>query len=254
MARAYNIPNKKTTPKFIEEAKQLNIELDSYEKVNYINAHTAVIITCKLHGDYESIPHDYLRRKARCNKCKLMNQAINQTKTQEQFILDAVKINESNGNKDSFEQVIYMGSNEKIIVTCNLHGNYFISANDYLGGHRCSKCARTVSQKEQKWIDSFENHNIVQQKVLNINGKQLKVDGYDPVSNTVYEFYGDFWHGNPQIYNSNAYNKANGKTYGELYLKTKEKENIIKEAGFNLITIWEHDFILNSKESDQLNE
>jgi hypothetical protein len=32
------------------------------------------------------------------------------------------------------------------------------------------------------------------------------------------------------------------KTFGELYLKTMEKERLIKESGYNLITIWEDDW------------
>lgn len=36
------------------------------------------------------------------------------------------------------------------------------------------------------------------------------------------------------------------KTYGELYQKTLDKEITLKEAGYNVMSIWESDF-LNGK-------
>ena len=42
--------------------------------------------------------------------------------------------------------------------------------------------------------------------MLGVVDRQVKidgyiVDGYDSKTNTIYEFNGDFWHGNPNIYN-----------------------------------------------------
>lgn len=57
-----------------------------------------------------------------------------------------------------------------------------------------------------------------------------------------YEFDGDFWHGNPAIYDSNDINPRNKKSFGELYTKTVEKHNLLKKAGYTVISIWESDF------------
>jgi hypothetical protein len=75
------------------------------------------------------------------------------------------------------------------------------------------------------------------------NNKTIKFDGYDSKTNTVYEFLGNFWHGNPEIYNQDDVNPVNKKKFGDLYKNTIERENNIKNAGYNLITIWEKDFI-----------
>lgn len=40
-----------------------------YEKTNYINNHTPVIITCPIHGDFEQLPCAHLQGKG-CPKCK----------------------------------------------------------------------------------------------------------------------------------------------------------------------------------------
>lgn len=70
----------------------------------------------------------------------------------------------------------------------------------------------------------------------------IRADGYDPATNTVYEYYGDFWHGNPKIYKAMDINNHNNKSFGFLYDKTIEKENMILRSGFKLITVWESDF------------
>ena len=69
----------------------------------------------------------------------------------------------------------------------------------------------------------------------------FKSDGYCVETNTIYEFHGDYWHGNPKIYNKEDKTYFN-KTFGELYEKTIKKEEIIRGLGYNLVVMWEMDF------------
>ena len=69
-----------------------------------------------------------------------------------------------------------------------------------------------------------------------------KVDGFCKETNTVYEFHGDYWHGNPKKYKPEDINQINYKTFGELYQKTVERDNKIRELGYNLVTIWEQEW------------
>ena len=69
------------------------------------------------------------------------------------------------------------------------------------------------------------------------------VDGFDPITNTVYEFYGDYWHGNPnKKYNSDI-NMKSKTLFSELYQNTINRERYLISKGFNIISIWEDDFI-----------
>lgn len=68
------------------------------------------------------------------------------------------------------------------------------------------------------------------------------VDGYCESTNTIYEFDGDFIHGNPKYYNPEDTNGLTGKTFGELYEATLKKRETILKAGYNLVHIWEDDF------------
>tara|TARA_B110000285_G_C15053214_1_gene578137 strand:- start:82 stop:1407 length:1326 start_codon:yes stop_codon:yes gene_type:complete len=74
------------------------------------------------------------------------------------------------------------------------------------------------------------------------SGKMARVDGFCKETNTVYEFYGDYYHGNPKKYGADEYNKTCKKTHGELYEKTMKREEAIKSLGFNFVCIWECDF------------
>ena len=80
------------------------------------------------------------------------------------------------------------------------------------------------------------------EKTIFINDKKYKIDGFCESSNTIYEFYGDIWHGNPNKYNKYDFNILSKKTFGELYQETINRENILKENGYNLIRIWESEF------------
>ena len=93
----------------------------------------------------------------------------------------------------------------------------------------------------------MQEQNIIIQHAENIGEYKIpntryRVDGYHKDTNTVYEFYGDYFHGNPNVHDSNHYNKLVYKTMGELYQKTIDRENTIKELGYNIISIWYSDY------------
>ena len=80
-------------------------------------------------------------------------------------------------------------------------------------------------------------------KQYKIKGTRYKVDAYDPETNTVFEFLGDYWHGNPEVYDSEDVNGNNGKTFKELYDDTFERLYEIKTLGYDVKYIWESDWI-----------
>ena len=102
------------------------------------------------------------------------------------------------------------------------------------------------SYKCIQWLESvMQSDNIHIQHALNggeyqIPGTRYKADGYCKETNTIYEFHGDYWHGNPEIYESDIINESTQCTMGGLYQKTMEKEEKIKELGYNLVVMWEN--------------
>ena len=111
----------------------------------------------------------------------------------------------------------------------------------------CPHCAvsKGYSKAQIEWIKEIEiKDNIIIQHALLPEGEFKilgigKVDGYCKETNTVYEYHGDFWHGNPDIYDPNDINRVNGKTYGSLYERTIRRDEAIRDLGYNLIVKWE---------------
>lgn len=76
-----------------------------------------------------------------------------------------------------------------------------------------------------------------------IPGTSLKVDGFDISTNTIYEFYGDVFRGNLQIFDrQDMCSPYHQLTAGELYDRTMRKEQQIRDLGYKLITIWESEY------------
>ncbi len=138
-----------------------------------------------------------------------------------------------------------------ITIICNKHGEFKQTPINHLMGSSCPKCSRgNYSLIAIKWLDLLsEQNNIFIQHAENegeytIPITAFRVDGFCKEITTAYEFYGDAFHGNPKIFNSNdnchPFNK--NVTAEQLYENTIEREQKIKSLGFNLITIWECDF------------
>lgn len=96
-----------------------------------------------------------------------------------------------------------------------------------------------ISQRQQIYIRHAKNDG---EYSTIINGRRVYFDGYDPATHTVYEFYGDYWHGHPSRFPPDNLHPKTGTTYGELYQKTLDREDLIRSAGYKLVTIWEHEY------------
>ena len=62
--------NRSSTEEFINKSRIIHRDYYSYNKVDYYNNTTKVIITCPIHGDFEQIPADHLHG-AGCPKCSI---------------------------------------------------------------------------------------------------------------------------------------------------------------------------------------
>ena len=95
------------------------------------------------------------------------------------------------------------------------------------------------------WLNYVSNGVNIQhalngsEKKLTIDNKTYKVDGFCEENNTVYEFYGCFWHGCPKCFKPNIINSKNQKDMGTLNDLTIEKRDTIKNAGYNHVSIYE---------------
>jgi hypothetical protein len=77
-----------------------------------------------------------------------------------------------------------------------------------------------------------------------IPGTALRVDGFHARTNTVFEFYGDAYHGNLKRYAPDSrpspFDKS--KTARQLYQATLRREKKLILLGYSVVSIWERDF------------
>lgn len=136
----------------------------------------------------------------------------------------------------------YIIQNKTAIQISNELGISDVTIGLYLKQHEISiRQIGWCSYKSQVWLDNI-NDNIIRE--YKIPGTKFRADGYCKETNTIYEFYGDYWHGNPEIYNPEDINEVNGKTMGELYQNTIERERKLAQLGYVLISMWENKFII----------
>jgi len=214
---------------FVKKSKILHNDKYDYSLVEYKSAIIKVKIICKEHGIFEQVPNSHLNG-ATCPRCH-NNYKI---KTTDEFVKRA---NKKHKYLYDYTEVVFINYNYNVRIICEKHGKFEQTPATHLRGSGCYRCSLSYGKIENEWLDS-----------LNINKRQVrinnyKVDGYDPDTNTIYEFNGDYWHGNPIKYKENDINIISNKTFGELYLKTLEKENKLKELGYNIVSIWESDYL-----------
>lgn len=216
---------------FIEKANIIHNNKFTYDNFNYINSHTAGLITCSIHGDFPQCPDSHLHGRG-CGWCSKKKANINT------FLK---KSHDKHGDRYTYQNFIYIDCKTKSFITCKKHGDFLQNANNHQQGKGCPDCSSNISKMEIEWLNSLGIK--IRGKRIKIFDKLYKVDGYDPITNTIYEFNGDFWHGNPNFYSKDHINERNNETFGFLYDKTMEKESNLKKAGYNIISIWEEDYI-----------
>ena len=81
------------------------------------------------------------------------------------------------------------------------------------------------------------------------------VDGFDQEINTIYEFYGCYFHGCSRCFPRNwdvRRNCQKDRTVNEVYYATERKAAMLRQAGYQLIEKWECDFNQDKKTDPRL--
>lgn len=231
---------------FIKRANEIHKNKFDYSKTMYINAHTKITIICPVHGEFLQRPHDHVKGGNDCPQCGAINRRRNHSKQAfEKFLETANKVH--NG-KYRYITESYTGITDLMDIECPIHGIFKQSADVHKRGNGCQRCGcGPISKISQKWLDSLNvfdrEHWII------IDNTRYKVDGYDSDSNTIYEFLGDYWHGNLQVHDPEKINSHNKITFKELYEGTMRRLDTFKNAGYKLSYIWERDYLITLNNS-----
>lgn len=133
--------------------KEKHGEKFDYSKVDYVDLHTHVIITCKKHNHtFTQSPRKHLEGKGGCIKCahELRNTSIK--KNEKQFLKEAkAKFG------DKFTYHSYIDQITEMRITCPDHGDFHILPRYHVfNQYGCPKCATEAqSSKLKKTFTDF---------------------------------------------------------------------------------------------------
>lgn len=232
---------KLSTQEFIERSMKIHGDRYDYSLVDYYkNNKTKIKIICKVHGVFEQSPKNHLDGCG-CIRCIIKPN----TSTSHEFVEKAKKVH---GELYDYSLVDYKNSYTHVKILCKEHGVFEQQPRHHFEGSGCSKCtSKSYSKLAMKWLESLGISNLrtalSQEGEFTIPGSLYKADGYCEETNTIYEFHGDYWHGNPKVFDPNEINVVNKKTFGELYENTLRKKEYILSLGFKYVEMWESDYV-----------
>ena len=236
---------------YMKRCTEKHKDIYGYDKIHetYKSGRSIIRIYCKECEEYyPQMAESHVSGRG-CIKCGWVRAALSKLSNTQTFVEKAKKIGHNNEMCD-YSNTVYVSAHKKINVKCNkCNIEYPITPNNHLRGKGCPTCHHHTSRTAREWLTYIQVQNDIILQTFDsdegeyiINGTRWKADGYDPHTNTIYEFHGDYWHGNPKKYSCDTINETTKTTMGELYDKTLERENRIRELGYNLIIIWEMDW------------
>ncbi len=236
--------------KFFKDCTTIHNNKYDYTNSVYNGIDNNITIICPTHG--KQIIKAYTHKNGHgCVKCAFVANGINLRYTTQEYIEKCI----TNGldKKYDLSYITYTTTRDNIVVKCKKHNYKFnVSAGTFLSGNNCCpKCSRAgYSKKQLDWlyikkiIDNTQIQHMLNGGEYKINN--YKVDGYSQCLNKVYEFHGDYWHGNPKKFKPDDVNKVCDKQFKVLYNHTKARINKLKEIS-NVEEMWEYDWDLRNK-------
>ncbi len=139
--------NKWTTKDFVRRAKRTHGDRYSYVKSIYVDMEKRLLITCKLHGDFDQTPRRHIEG-AGCRDCANTRRGkasagwhANQN-YHELFIHKARLVH---GVKYDYSQVVYLNSGTPVDILCPAHGSFSQRPNNHLMGAGCPSCHSEIT-------------------------------------------------------------------------------------------------------------
>ena len=247
-----------TTEEYIAKANEKHNYRYAYDKTVYVKSKdTTIIVTCKDHGDFEISTKSHLTGWG-CRSCSLREMS-------ERFSLKVPelvnKLNLIHDFKYDYSNVVLVGDikNVPITVICPDHGEFSILVGKHYkyGCPICEKenpkvknsCVKG-SKPANAWLDSL---GIDLVREFRLPEKRIRpVDGYCIETNTIYQFHGDYYHGNPRKHDPLSFSTRHNMTFGELYEYSCKMDQEIIDFGYNLVVMWEYDWSAKVKEEKRI--
>jgi len=212
------------------------------------------ICSNKKHHEWEaSISNKMIKNRGGCPMC--LKHAICQVDHCNSLYHDCSDIikREWDSDRNGSMKNYFPQTNKKVWWICSKNNEHkwktYISHRNGPKKSGCPECSTTgYSKTAIRWMNYIagkNNINIIHAgngTEYKIRNSKYKADGYCKDTNTIYSFCGCIWHGCTKCRKGNDKNPFSKKLYKDLYKKTIEREKFIRSQGYNLVTIWEHEW------------
>ena len=164
---------------FIERGNLKHNNLYDYSKVEYNTNKDLVEIICKKHGAFKQRPDNHLSG-AGCTYC-------NYKISKDDFIYRSKKIHK---NFYTYDNSDFIGSLDKVIITCPKHGDFIQRASSHLSGSGCPICRESIGENIiRNYLIDKEIEFIREKKFLEFS-KYIEYDFFLPNYNLCIEYDG----------------------------------------------------------------
>lgn len=183
---------KKTTEQFIKESKAIWGNKFLYEKTQYVDNETKVIITCPIHGDFYTRPSDFLRKHG-CPHCKGEQQKqLNKEMFGDTLDIFIQKSKQVHGDKYDYSKVIYNNSKTKVCIICPEHGPFWQTPGEHIKGCGCPMCNKSKGETQVQIILDELGIEFIPQYHVETENSNMYIDFCIKQNNQIYciEYHG----------------------------------------------------------------
>ena len=180
-----------TTEEFIKRSKEKYGDRFLYDKCNVITMQDKVVLTCKIHGDFEITPASHLRADGGCKKCLKIKNHNKYSKSTLDFISEAKRIH---GDKYDYSKVEYINNKTKVCIICPIHGEFWQTPSTHITrGDGCRKCGYEQSAEKNKLTTTEFIAKAKQIHGDKYDYSKVEYVKYDENVCIVCPIHGEFW-------------------------------------------------------------
>jgi len=132
---------------FEDRAKKIHHLKYDYSKSHYVDSDTKLIVTCKLHGDFQQTPNKHLAGQG-CPKCReILNKEFHKKRSLTAKAEFAKNASIVHAGKYGYQNSNYIDARTKLTIHCPVHGEFEQTPDTHLSGGGCIKCRTDLIRK-----------------------------------------------------------------------------------------------------------
>ena len=134
---------KLTKEDYVKKVSLVHNNQYTYENLTYINSTTKVIVTCPVHGDWETNPRNHLKGCG-CPKCSGVGLST----------LNWIsRFETKHGKKYDYSKFVFTGVDAKSVIICLEHGEFLQTPHNHRNGQQCPECSLITAWKNNTYYN-----------------------------------------------------------------------------------------------------